>query len=193
MGPEDSVGMVRGSVIEIHAYHDLWPAEFARVRDELISVLPDWAHEIHHVGSTSIPGLAAKPIIDILVGVPSLERARDELVEPIERLGFLYRSDDDLPDRHYCPRTVAGLRRHHVSMAVPTSRHFRNTLIFRDALRGTPGLAVEYETLKRRLAANVGEDRLSYLNGKTDFILSVLAAHGGVVGGDYPMRDLGRG
>lgn len=171
----------------------MWPMEFARVRDELAAVLPPWAHAIHHVGSTSVPGLAAKPIIDLLLAVPSLERARDELVEPVERLGFQYRPDDDLPDRHYCPRTVDGLRRHHLSMAVPTSRHYQNTLIFRDALRASPQLAKEYQQLKRRLAAEVGEDRLSYLNGKTDFILGVLATHGGVVGGDYPMLDLGRG
>lgn len=182
--------MKRGAGIVVRPYHRLWPAEFERVRRELAYTLPSWIMSIEHVGSTSVPGLDAKPIIDILVGVPDLDRCL-ELVPTLEVLGFEHRPDDDLPDRHYFPRTIGGLRRHHVSVAQPSSRHHRNTLVFRDALRRDTNLADRYAELKRRLAATVGLDRLSYLNGKTDFILGVLEAEGAEVSDDYPTRNLG--
>jgi len=179
-----------GVGVTLCPYNELWPLEFERVRHELKGALPESLTSINHVGSTSIPGLVAKPIVDILVGVKDLEKSL-ELVPALEALGFEYRSDDDLPDRHYLPRTVDGLRCHHISMAEPTSRHFQNTLIFRDALRGNPDLANRYATLKRHLAESAGTKRLEYLNGKTDFIVDVLWGHGGEIGGDYPMRNLG--
>ncbi|MGI9626789.1 MAG: GrpB family protein [Longimicrobiales bacterium] len=184
--------MVRGVEIVLVDYDPLWAEEFKRVQYELKSALPPWVGPIQHVGSTSVTDLCAKPIVDVLVGVPRLKRTL-ELVPLLEALGFTFRPDDDLPDRSYFPRTVGGLRCHHVSIAEPTSRHYRNTLLFRDALRSDPGLAQRYGQLKRHLAARVGTDRLSYLNGKTDFVMGVLQATGGEIGDDYPIRDLGRG
>jgi len=184
-----SVGMKPGRVV-VCPYSPDWPGEFEKVAQELRRSLPDWIVSIDHVGSTSVPGLDAKPIIDILVGVPNLARGL-ELVPFLESLGFEYRASDDLPDRHYFPRTLEGLRKHHVSVAEPGSRHFRNSLVFRDALRQTPELAGRYAALKRQLAREVGAVRFAYLNGKTDFILSVLRDFGGEVGGEYPTRNLG--
>lgn len=182
--------MKKDAGIEVRPYDESWPLEFERVRQELRSALPPSIISVQHVGSTSVPGLDAKPIIDILVAVPDLTAAL-ALTPILESLGFEYRPKDDLPDRHYFPRTVGGLRLHHVSLAEPESRYFNNTLAFRDALRSDPILAGEYANLKRRLAEEVGAVRLAYLNGKTDFVLTVLAAHGGIVGGDYPTENLG--
>ena len=186
MRAQDSVGMQRGAEIRVVPYNPLWAEEFARVRAELNDALPDWILSIDHVGSTSVPGLDAKPIIDISVAVPDLE-ASLSLVPILEGLGFVFRPKGDLPDRHYFPRTVAGLRQHHLSVAEPDSWHRRNSLTFRDALRRDPELAREYGTLKRRLAASVGTRRLDYLNGKTDFILNVLRAEGQEPSADYPL------
>jgi len=183
--PYDAAGR-----IVVNRYDPSWPGEFERVRAELASALPEWVGSINHVGSTSVPGLDAKPIIDVLLGVPDLGEGL-KLIPTLESLGFEYRPKDDLPDRHYFPRIIDGLGRHHVSVAAPESRHFRNTLIFRDALRSDPDLRRRYALLKRGLAEEVGSVRLAYLNGKTDFILSVLKTEGGEVGGDYPTRDLG--
>ncbi|HVE91445.1 MAG TPA: GrpB family protein [Actinomycetota bacterium] len=191
MGAELMVGMEPESVV-IRPYDPQWPTEFERVRLELADALPESVLGIEHVGSTSVPGLDAKPIIDILVGVPDLTRGL-ELVPVLESLGFEYRAADDLPDRHYFPRTVAGLRVHHLSIAEPGSRHFRNTIAFRDALRADGDLARRYADLKYRVAKEVGHVRFAYTNGKTDFILSVLRQVGGEVGGDYRVRDLGSG
>jgi GrpB-like predicted nucleotidyltransferase (UPF0157 family) len=179
--------MRRGVEITLAPYNPLWADEFERVRAELVAALPAWIISIDHVGSTSVPGLDAKPIIDISVAVPDLQ-ASLVLVPTLDRLGFLYRGDDDLPDRHYFPRTVAGLRRHHLSLAEPDSWHRRNSLTFRDALRRDADLARRYGELKRRLAASAGTNRLDYLNGKTDFILQVLKAEGYEPGPDYPVQ-----
>jgi GrpB-like predicted nucleotidyltransferase (UPF0157 family) len=108
-------------------------------------------------------------------------------------LGFCYCGEDDLPDRHYLPRTVAGLRRHHLSLAEPNSWSRRNSLTFRDALRRNPELTRRYGELKRRLAASAGANRLAYLNGKTDFILTVLQPEGCEPSPNYPIRFQWRG
>ncbi len=187
MRPQDSVGMRRGGEITLAPYNPCWPEEFARVRDELVAALADGIISIDHVGSTSVLGLHAKPIIDISVAVPDL-RDSLSLVPTLESLGFVYRVDDELPDRHYFPRTTGGLRRHHLSLAEPDSWHRRNSLTFRDALRRDPDLARRYGALKRRLAASVGRDRLAYLNGKTDFILGTLEAEGCEPAPDYPVH-----
>ena len=181
--------MVRGGGITLAPYDPLWPREFARVGDELAAALPDWILSIDHVGSTAVPGLAAKPIIDVSVAVQDLGSGLS-LRPVLEELGFVYRPDDELPDRHYFPRTVGGLRRHHVSLAEPESWSRRNQIVFRDALRRDPELARRYGELKRRLTATVGTDRLAYLNGKTAFILSVLRAEGLRPSPDYPLHYL---
>jgi GrpB-like predicted nucleotidyltransferase (UPF0157 family) len=179
--------MRRGVEIILAPHNPLWAEEFRRVRAELAEALPAWILSIDHVGSTSVLGLESKPIIDISVAVPDLQ-ASLSLVPTLEGLGFRYRPDDGLPDRHYFPRTVGGLRRHHLSLAEPDSWPRRNSLTFRDALRRDPELARKYGELKRRLAASVGANRLDYLNGKTDFILSVLAAEGQEPRPDYPIH-----
>lgn len=185
--PQDSVGMRKDEGITIVPSHPLWPAEFARVRAELVGALPGWILSVDHVGSTSVPGLAAKPILDVSVAVPDLEAAR-ALVPALEALGFRHRPDDELPDRHYLPRTVGGLRRHHLSLAEPGSWHRTNSLVFRDALRRDPDLARRYGDLKRRLAAEVGTERLAYLNGKTGFVLDVLRREGHEPPPGYPIH-----
>lgn len=186
-----AVGMTRERVV-VRPYDLRWPLEFERVRSELEAALPSWILGIQHVGSTAVPDLDAKPIIDILVGVPSLERGL-ELRPILESLGFEYRPHDDIPDRHYFPRTIDGLRVHHLSVSEPGSRHSRNTLIFRDVLRADPELRARYAALKHSLVREVGAVRLAYLEGKTDFVLEVLAEHGGEVGGDYPYGSFGWG
>jgi putative hydrolase of the HAD superfamily len=187
----DSVGMAVGADIKIRPYHPAWPREFAKVRAELVSALsPSMVLAVEHVGSTSVPGLPAKPIVDILVTVPSLEESA-ALIPAMQALGFEHRPDDELPDRHYFARTVGGLRRHHVSFAEPESTCARNTVTFRNALRRDPHLAQRYADLKKGLAAAVGTRRLDYLNGKTAFILGVLEAEGVLIGDGYPTRYVG--
>jgi GrpB-like predicted nucleotidyltransferase (UPF0157 family) len=181
-----------GAGIEIRPYHPGWAHEFAKVRDELVAALQTRPLDVEHVGSTSVPGLAAKPIIDIFVPVPNLADSV-ALIPALQAIGFEFRPDDELPDRHYFTRTVQGLRRHHVSLAERNSMYARNTLTFRDALRRDPVLAARYAELKMTLASEVGTRRLDYLNGKTGFILDVLQGEGVRVVDDYPTHYTGAG
>jgi len=133
---------------------------------------------VHHVGSTAVPALCAKPILDVLVSVPHFERAR-HLVKQLQLLGYEFRPEEEIPDRHYFRRPPGGeLRTHHLSLAEPGSRHHRVTLAFRDALRRDPELATAYAHLKLALAQRFPRDRPAYIAGKTQFVKQVLATMG---------------
>lgn len=178
---ENPLGLASGRVTVV-PYNEMWPALFQATAGELRRTLEDHILEIEHVGSTSVPGLAAKPVLDILIGVPELRRAQD-LVPDLEKLGYEYRPYEDTPDRHYFRRWARGLRTHHLSLAEPTSRHYRLTLVFRDVLRADAALAEEYKILKHALAERFPYDREAYLEGKTGFVMGVLNSHGDLAGG----------
>ncbi len=138
----ESLGMVEGQ-LRLVEYDDRWPGVFEELRGCLVRRLKHRVESVHHVGSTSVPGLAAKPILDVLVAVPDFE-ASLECVPLLAKLGFEYGPEDDVVDRHYFRGRRDGLRTHHLSLAEPTSRYFIDTLAFRDALRASPRLAAEY-------------------------------------------------
>ncbi len=169
---QDALGLGSGKVTLV-PYDPRWASLFEQAAAEIREAVGDRILSIEHVGSTSVPGLAAKPILDILVGVSDLERAR-ELVPELTSLGYEYRPDEDIPDRHFFRRRVGGHRTHHLSLAEPTSEHYRKTIAFRDALRVDPALAREYERLKLELARRFPTDRQTYIEGKTEFVLRVL-------------------
>ena len=114
---------------ELVPYDERWPAVFDRLRRSLADRLGDRILSVHHVGSTSVPGLSAKPILDVLIGVESLA-ASLECVPVLAELGFEYGPEDDIPDRHYFRGRRGGLRTHHLSLAEETSSHFVNSLVF---------------------------------------------------------------
>ncbi|MEK7247869.1 MAG: GrpB family protein, partial [Chloroflexota bacterium] len=132
----------------------------------------EWAVAIEHVGSTAVPGLAAKPIIDIMPAIRSLADAR-HIIAPMEALGYEYvpEFEDDLPERRYFRRGVP--RSHHVHVVETTSTFWRRHLAFRDYLRAHPETAAEYAALKRRLADGYGSDSGGYTNAKTEFITRI--------------------
>jgi GrpB-like predicted nucleotidyltransferase (UPF0157 family) len=105
--------------------------------------------------------------------VPDFERAR-ELIPDLATVGFEFRPNEEIEDRHYFRKSIGDWRTHHLSLAVPESSHYRHTLIFRDALRADPALARAYAELKIELARRFARDRESYQNGKTDFVLAVV-------------------
>lgn len=168
----DALGLQSGTVLVV-PWDARWPTLFAEASRELEHALGPEALAIHHVGSTAVPGLAAKPILDILVSVASLEGGL-ALVPRIEALGYEFRPDEDIPDRHYFRRRRGTVRTHHLSLAEPASWHHRATLAFRDALRRDPARALAYGELKRALARRHPNDRPAYLEGKTAFVQRVL-------------------
>ena len=159
--------------IEIIAYDPEWPARFAEERSALDAAIGRWATGgIHHVGSTAVAGLDAKPIIDILIGVESLEATRS-CFDPLSSLGYLY-APYRVEEMHWFCKPHPSRRIHHLHLVPTDSSRFRDELAFRDRLRAAPQVAKEYATLKRELADRFPRDREAYTDGKTDFIDHVL-------------------
>ena len=176
MPTEDPLGLERGTVVLVP--HDpRWSTLFARESDELNAALGSSILAVHHVGSTAVPGLCAKPILDVLVSIPDFARGAD-LVPRLAALGYEFRPAEEVPDRHYFRRRNGTIRSHHLSLAEPTSRHHIVTLAFRDALRTDQGLARAYADLKVELAAEFPFDRAAYIEGKSEFIARALARAG---------------
>ena len=133
------------------------------------------ALRIEHCGSTSIPGMEAKPIIDMMVAVESLPEAK-ELVPTIEALGYEYKPRDTVPERiFFAKESAPEIRTHHLNLAEPDSRFWTNQLAFRDYLRAHDELAAEYVELKKRLAEEYARTNQIDLEGKTAFVRRVLA------------------
>jgi GrpB-like predicted nucleotidyltransferase (UPF0157 family) len=151
-------------MIEIVAYDPAWPGLFAELGRELRAGLGDVALRIDHIGSTSVPGLAAKPIIDVQVSVASFEPLA-AFQQPLERLGYIYRADNPERTKRYF-REPPGRRRTHVHVRRVGSFSEQWALLFRDYLRAHPEVTAEYEAVKRRLAVRFREDRLGYTDAK---------------------------
>lgn len=159
--------------IRIGPYNPDWPARFEQERAALAAAIEPWiADGIHHVGSTAVPGLDAKPIVDILVGVRDLEESR-ECFEPLARLDYMYAPF--LSDQmHWFCKPHPSRRTHHLHLVPAGSRHYLDELAFRDRLRADRKTAEEYAALKRALASRFGQDREAYTDAKSEFIHRVL-------------------
>ena len=170
--------------VGIAPYDARWPELFRREAEHLRTCLPTGLiGRIEHFGSTAVPGLAAKPIVDMLVEVTSLRRARTEIAPVLEAQGYDYfwrpSFGDDTPPWYafFIRRGERGIRTHHVHM-MTGGRAFRghwDRLLFRDYLIAHPETARAYERLKRGLAAAHPNDRVAYTNGKTEFIRQIMA------------------
>ncbi len=158
--------------VEIGDPDPRWPGRFTTEAATLRAALGPRARAVAHVGSTAVPGLAAKPVIDILVGSDDL----DACVEPIRNLGYSYWADEGDPEHRFLLRCADGVRTHHVHVVGSGADGWRAPLAFRDALRADPALAGRYAVLKRRLAAAHHDDREAYTAAKADFVRQ--AIHG---------------
>ena len=159
-------------------YDARWPELFQREADRIRAVLSDCALRIEHTGSTSVPGLAAKPIIDMLVEVTSLAETKRRIVPILTDLGYDYLwrptwGNDEPPFyAWFIKRDERGVRTHHIHMVEHSFEHW-DRLLFRDYLIDHPDIAKEYETIKIRLAKNFPNDRVTYTHAKTEFIVKV--------------------
>ncbi|RWR13110.1 GrpB family protein [Paenirhodobacter populi] len=147
-------------------YDNRWPALFEEERTRLRAACGALLPDLHHIGSTSIPGLAAKPVIDILA---VLERHEDGLscVGPMRMLGYEYRGANGINGRHYFSKGAP--HTHHVHMLAAGHPEIARHLGFRDYLRAHPDEARAYEALKRDLAARFRTDRRAYAAAKDAF------------------------
>ena len=130
---------------------------------------------MEHVGSTAVPGLYAKPVIDVMVGLGSPSDA-ERCVAPLEVIGYEHRPDLVLPDRllFLVKHDPGGFRTHHLHATTRETPFWETHLLFRDYLREHPETAREYARLKRDVAARLRDDREAYTDAKTTFISAVL-------------------
>lgn len=154
-----------------------WPRLFEAERVVLERVLAPWLEGgIHHIGSTAVPGLVAKPYIDMLAGVRDLDEARAAF-EPLAELSYVHAPHRPHEAHHFAKPALPEWT-HGLHLTVPGSDLWRERLAFRDALRADAALAHEYEALKLRLAARHPGDVRAYTDGKRAFVARVVAAAG---------------
>jgi GrpB-like predicted nucleotidyltransferase (UPF0157 family) len=155
-------------------YSPLWPAIFD-VEARSLAPLLDGAARIEHIGSTAVPGLGGKPIIDVLVGAPDLAFIEARIPRLVDH-GYRYVAEFEraIPQRRYFTRTDGHPGHFHLHAVALDSAFFRSHIAFRDALRADTALAADYWKLKQRLAARFPDDRAAYVDGKAAFIHEVL-------------------
>lgn len=160
-------------MIVLVPYDEAWPQAFASEAARLRSALPDMFVDLQHVGSTSVPGLLAKPVIDMLAVVRSVE-ALDEWRDTFESLGYEVMGEFGIPGRRYFRKDdPSGKRTHQVHAFSESSSEIARHLNFRDYLRVHEDAAEAYALLKRRLARECADDMRCYTNGKTAFIRDI--------------------
>ena len=158
-------------VIEPH--RESWKGDFEQEAARIRSALGPALIALHHIGSTAIPDLPAKPIIDIMAEAVSLEALNAHCRE-MERLGYEVMGEFGIPGRRYFRKdNAAGIRTHQVHAFATGSAHLARHLAFRDYLRAYPETAREYGALKLRLAESCRGDVEAYIEGKDAFVKNV--------------------
>jgi len=164
--------------IDLAPYNPEWPALAKNEIEDIKSLFPKGLIiDIQHVGSTAIPGLSAKPVIDIQIGVPSLDIAKIVAVPLLQKLLYEYWADNPDKTRLYFVKGMPPYgekRTHHVLIFEKNSDHWRNRIVFRDYLQEHPDAAMEYEILKNALAQKHPYDCEKYTDEKSLFIKNIL-------------------
>ncbi len=163
--------------VHLVPYDPRWPEMFSAESERLRQLLgSQFVLRFEHIGSTAIPGLSAKPIIDILIEIPSFESALIHIVPKLQQEGWEYHWRDDRPPGHmyFVRRNSAGMRTHHVHMLTAGHPGWER-VAFRDYLRAVPEEAKRYAQLKRELSAKYPEDREAYTEAKSEYIKRITA------------------
>ncbi len=166
------IGLKRGTVI-LKKHHQEWADAFELECNNLKSLLGDTALDIQHIGSTSVSGLAAKPIIDILMAVESLSTV-DDIRPVLEKAGYEYRGNGSDDRQILFAKGPEELRTHYLHITEHGGPVWHNDIAFRDYLRTHPEAVDSYENLKEKLAIQYADKREDYTAGKAEFIQSIL-------------------
>lgn len=164
-------GKKQARIIEVVTYDPKWEEEYQREAKEIQNVMSDEIVEIHHIGSTSIPNIDAKPVIDILIGVKDIEKV-DKYNEKMEQLGYIARGEHGITGRRFFLKGFYN-RTHHVHIFQTRSSEIERHLNFRDYMIAHPKDAKNYGELKRELAVRFRNDIEGYCDGKDDFIKDI--------------------
>ena len=161
------------SAIAIEDYDSHWPSHFEEIRRPIAAALDGMVVAIEHIGSTAVPGLAGKPIIDIDVLLKNAG-AMPDVVDRLHPLGYRYQGDLGIIGREAFsgPKDVFP---HHLYVCLPDSDEYGRHIAFRDYLRTHLDAVAEYAALKRDLATRFGTDRDEYTRAKSHFVLDILS------------------
>ena len=163
--------------IRVVPYDTTWPQKYEKEKTAILDRIGQYGVQLEHIGSTAIPGLGAKPIIDIMIGLQQFDDKR-HCMPVLESMGYQYISDFEttFPDRRFFyKRSQNGRRTHQVHMVEIGCPFWVDHLLFRDYLRVHPDEAAEYYDLKLKLAGDYQTDRLGYNDAKTEFIQGVMS------------------
>lgn len=168
----DVIGLERGLVV-LAPHSEKWKLAFEQEKDVLQALLGEYIQDVHHIGSTSMPGLLAKPIIDILV---SLHRFSDMeiLQEKLRDAGYEYRENGSTEIRLLFVKGPEEKRTHHIHFTEHQSVEWQKAFAFWNYLQAHPEAVKEYEALKQKLAQKHAADRDQYSKGKADFIKNII-------------------
>lgn len=171
----DELGLEAGTV-RLASYSKNWPEAFAGMRSELARALADHGHvETEHIGSTSVPSMTSKPMIDLMTGITSIDDVA-ACVEPLERLGYEYKGEFGLPGRHFFVMGEPATQ--HLHLVEHAGHFWRLNVFFRDLLRNDVGARERYLAVKRELAEKHADSRADYTAGKDHIIKTLLAEAG---------------
>jgi GrpB-like predicted nucleotidyltransferase (UPF0157 family) len=155
--------------VRLVKYDAAWPVQAAQELERIGRALGPLAERLEHVGSTAVPGLAAKPILDLQLSVAAIE-PRAQYVEPLERLGYLFVPAPESLDYHFFAKPPERPRAYHLHVGEVGSAHEFRHLAVRDYLRAHADEAARYAALKRRVVTRHPHDRLAYIAGKEEFV-----------------------
>ena len=164
------LGLKRGE-LRVSPYREEWKNLFEIEKKNIEKAIGDYIEDIQHVGSTSIPGMPAKPILDIAIAVKDFEEAR-VCIKPLCDRGYTFKGENGIPRRHYFLKGEPCT--HHIHMLEKDSEEWEKLILFRDYLRSNQKTAEEYKKLKRNLSERHREDRKVYQAAKTDFVAAVI-------------------
>jgi GrpB-like predicted nucleotidyltransferase (UPF0157 family) len=172
MALNDEIGLRRGSV-KLVVHQSSWAECFSEEKQLLFKTLGNKVLDIRHIGSTSILGMRAKPIVDILAAVKALADV-EAFTQDLNKIGYKDKGNGDVPGRRYFLKGGEALRTHHLNFCEMNSVFWRSHLAFRDCLEQHPEIAREYSELKQDLADRFPDDRGAYTQGKEEFVRSIL-------------------
>ncbi|MFD0770511.1 GrpB family protein [Bacillus sp. CGMCC 1.60114] len=159
--------------IVIEEYTPNWALQFKEEQKIIKDIIGSTALAIEHIGSTSVEGLGAKPILDIMVGVRDLSEI-DTFIEPLEKIGYEHVFHQEFPNRRFFRKGLWRAGTHHLHIYRFGSDEWDSNLLFRDYLRNHPDVRQQYNQLKKELANKHHFDRVAYTNAKAPFITNII-------------------
>jgi GrpB-like predicted nucleotidyltransferase (UPF0157 family) len=164
-------------ITEVHLaeYDPNWPDMFKAESEIARELLGNTAVAIHHIGSTAVPGLVAKPIVDLMIEVSDLERVQS-MTDEFKAAGYEVLGESGIPGRHFITRNSAGQRTYDIHIFQTGHHEIEQMILFRDRMLENPAEAEAYSKLKRKLANQYQYDPVRYTQEKTEFIVSAIEA-----------------